>query len=1050
MKRMISGINWFWLLIIFAVNVNAQPVNDWENPAVIGLNKQAPHATLMPYQSAESAKRFDPEQSVFFKSLNGVWKFRWSENTDSRPMDFYTPEFDAGDWDDIEVPSNWQMKGYGIPIYTNIKHPFPAEPPKILINNPVGSYIKKFTVPEEWSDKQVFIHFDGVQSAFYIWLNGYRIGYSQGSMTPAEFDLTPFIQAGENVLALQVFRWSDGSYLEDQDFWRLSGIHRDVYLMATPGLHIRDFFVITDLDETYTDATFWLRINLQNFSSERSNTGKLEVILIDRDENEVLAETIPINQSLNFHQEIAMNIQKGIRGPLLWSAEHPNLYTLVVKLKDNSNQIIEVISSRVGFREVGIRNAQLLINGVAVDLKGTNRHELDPDNGRVVSRELMIKDILLMKQHNINAVRTSHYPNDPMWYELCDEYGIYLWDEANIESHELREESVLAKDPAWEEAFLDRGRRMVERDKNHPSVIVWSLGNETGLGPNHYAMEAMIRAMDPSRPIHYEDHLDRAWGGTEGAPSRFDIISDMYTSPEGMIYFHDNFPDRPIILCEYVHAMGNSVGGLEDYWDVIYSYPRMQGGFVWDWVDQGLTKYTPDGEKYWAYGGDFGDEPNSGSFCLNGLVYPDRTASPALREIHKIYQYVGFEPIDLKNGKIRIINRYNFTDLSYFDTKWKVVSEGKQIEQGNITGLNILPKDTSDIIIPFSSKNLDPGKEYFLNIEFRLPEDLAWASEGHLVAWEQFKIPGTNATQTEKDIETLPRIKLKETSLAFTCSGKEFNISIDKQTGIISSWLSDKTELIRSGPKLNFFRPPTENDLKDWMGWRRWEKAGLHNMEHHLTGIELTGQTDQEIVIKALFDLKNDKGDLLFNASLLYSVYGDGSIAIEASAEPTGKVETVAKVGLQMTLPEQMDNTTWYGAGPHETYPDRKASGKVDVYSKTIDELWENYIVPGENGNRSQVRWVNIGDGHQPGMHVSCDTLFNFSVYRYTDQNIAGAKHTFDLKKSGSITFNIDYLQNGLGTATCGPGCRPEYLLTARPWKFKVLLSPIEPNPGGF
>jgi len=820
MKKIIRNILLLTVASCIQTTSNAQSLNDWENPAVISLNKQSPHATLMPYQSVESAKKFDPEQSDFFQSLNGEWKFNWSENTDSRPIDFYSPDFDASNWDNIEVPSNWQLKGYGIPIYTNIKHPFPAEPPKILIENPVGSYIKTFTIPEEWGDKQVFIHFDGVQSAFYIWLNGHRLGYSQGSMTPAEFDLTPFIQTGENNIALQVLRWSDGSYLEDQDFWRLSGIFRDVYLMATPRLHIRDYFVMTDLDETYSDATFWLRINLQNFGAERSKPGNLEVILTGPDETDVFEEIIPIKQSLNFHQEIVLNIQSAIRNPLLWSAEHPNLYTLILKLKDDENQISEVISSRVGFREVEIRDAQLLVNGVAVDLKGTNRHELDPDHGRVVSRDLMIKDILLMKQHNINAVRTSHYPNDPTWYDLCDEYGIYLWDEANIESHELREKSVLAKDPAWKEAFLDRGRRMVDRDKNHPSVIVWSLGNETGHGPNHEALAAMIRNMDPSRPIHYDDHENR-WAGPELAPCHYDIISDMYSSPETMIHFHEDYPDRPIILCEYVHAMGNSVGGLEDYWDIIYSYPRMQGAFVWDWVDQGLTKYTPEGKKYWAFGGDYGDEPNSGSFCLNGLVYPDRTVSPALREIHKVYQYVGFEPVDLKNGQIHIINRYNFTNLSYLNAMWEIVSEGKKIRQGNLTDLNIVPKDTFEISIPLSSIKFDAGKEYFLNIEFRLPEDQDWASEGHLVAWEQYKIPGASETQAEKEIQTLPRVKLQESDQAFTCSGKGFKIIIDKQTGIISSWNFDKTDLIRSGPKLNFFRPPTENDLADWMGWRK-------------------------------------------------------------------------------------------------------------------------------------------------------------------------------------------------------------------------------------
>ena len=587
------ALNGYGLLCLFITSM-----------AVTGLThaQQDPYATMIPCLDVESASQLDKASSKNIMMLNGSWKFYWSADAKERPLDFYLPGYNDSGWDDMDVPSNWQLKGYGTPIYTNVKHPFPAEPPYIKRDNPTGSYRTWFEIPEDWDGKLVYIHFEGVQSAFYLWLNGMKVGYSQGSMAAAEFDLTPFLQEGQNTLAVEVYRWSDGSYLEDQDFWRLSGIYRDVYLMARPALHMRDFFVTTDLDQDYTNAVLDLRVSVRNAGMERSNPKKLNVTLKEK-EREVLSHQLVINQSLNYQQELNLQFQQEVTRPRLRSDEHPNLYTLILELQDEQGRTEEVISSRVRFRKVEITGGQLLVNGVAIDLKSTNRHEIHPGNGRIMSRELMVQDITLMKQHNINAVRTSHYPNTPLWYELCDIYGIYLWDEANIESHELRQENILANDPEWREAYLDRGRRMVERDKNHPSVIVWSLGNETGLGENHYALESMIRQRDPSRPIHYEDHLDRY--GPEGKPSRFDIISDMYASPETMKKYHENDPTRPVILCEYVHAMGNSIGGLQDYWDVIHAHPRMQGAFIWDWVDQDLAKYTESGQKYWAYGDDF-------------------------------------------------------------------------------------------------------------------------------------------------------------------------------------------------------------------------------------------------------------------------------------------------------------------------------------------------------------------------------------------------------------------------------------------------------------
>ncbi len=1021
--------------------VNAQDAplqHDWENPGIISYNKQHAHATL----------QFDKLASENIMMLNGTWKFYWSADTKERPVDFYLPDYNDTGWDDIEVPSNWQLKGYGIPIYTNIKHPFPAEPPNINRDNPTGSYRTGFDIPENWDGKQVYVHFEGVQSAFYLWLNGMKVGYSQGSMTAAEFDLTPFLQEGHNTLAVEVYRWSDGSYLEDQDFWRLSGIYRDVYLMARPAMHMRDFFVTTDLDQDYSNAVFDLRVSIRNAGMDRSNPKKIYISLRDKD-REILNHQLDINQSLNYQQELTIQFQQEVIRPRLWSAEHPNLYTLILELQDEQGRTEEVISSRVGFRKVEISGGQLLVNGVAVDLKGTNRHEIHPETGRVMSRELMVHDITLMKQHNINAVRTSHYPNTPGWYELCDIYGIYLWDEANIESHELRRESTLAKDPEWQEAFLDRGRRMVERDKNHPSVIVWSLGNETGLGENHYAMETMIRERDPSRPIHYEDHLDRR--GPERKPSRFDIISDMYASPEDMKEYHEDYPARPVIICEYVHAMGNSVGGLQDYWDVIYAHPRMQGAFVWDWVDQGLAKYTESGEKYWAYGGDFGDSPNDGSFCLNGLVYPDRRTSPAIQEIKKIYQYIHFEPTNLPNGEIKLINRYNFTSLDYFDARWQIKSEGKLLQEGEISLPGIQPKDSGIIRLPIRLPEPDPagllpGKEYFLDIQVFLPEDKKWATKGHLVAWEQFLLSSVSpapATATA-DIPS-PDYTVTEEQASVIINGKGYTITFSKE-GMLESWLLDGKELIMNGAFINFWRPPTENDLKDRNGYGKWKEAGLDSLDHILTGFTTSRDDEGRLLLTSSFDLHNKRQELIFQVKISYRIDGDGKMQVEVLADPGDKPEYLAKTGMQFRLPGRYSNVEWYGMGPHETYPDRQSSGRVDVFRKTVDELWEDYIVPQENGNRSQIRRVSISDDQGYGLRFSSQEPMNFSAYRYNDASITEAKHTWQLEKEDYITFNFDYRQSGLGTATCGPGCRPAYLLPAQKTSFNFTISPVQPE----
>ena len=651
---------YFLLALLLLVSCNNK-LKDWEAPNMIGQNKLPAHATMIPYDNVNDALTFDREHSENVLMLNGTWKFYWAPKIKKAPKDFYTDEYDDSQWESIEVPSNWQLKGYGIPIYTNVKYPFPNDPPYIKKDNPVGSYRNTFTVPEAWQDKQVFINFDGVQSAFYLWINGEKVGYSEGSMTPAKFNITKYLEEGENLMAVKVFRWCDGSYLEDQDFWRLSGIYRDVYLMARPDVHIHDFFVTTDLDSNYQDAVINVNTRIINHSQTPVEGHKVRVTLYNNQEEGVFTETMSITDSVGAGGEVNLDLAKNIISPQKWSAEHPYLYLLTISLLDKNDEIIEVVSNKTGFREIEIKNGLFLVNGVAVDFKGVNRHEIDPGHGRVVSRELMIEDIKLMKQYNINAVRTAHYPNQPLWYSLCDEYGLYVWDEANIEAHDLRTTGIINDNPDWQKAIVDRGVSMVQRDKNHPSVVVWSMGNETGHGRNFDSLAAHIRKLDPTRPVHYEDSKG------QGIPvSRFDIISNMYASPEQI-------------------------------------------------VDK--------------------------NFCLNGLVYPDRRISPALIETKKAYQYVLFNPADIQKGIIEIKNTYNFTNLSWFDASWKLTSEGDILDSGILSSINLPPKKSTVVYVPFNKPALKQGKEYFLYVQFALPRNTSWAEKGHVVAWEQFKLP---------------------------------------------------------------------------------------------------------------------------------------------------------------------------------------------------------------------------------------------------------------------------------------------------------------------
>ena len=689
---------------------------EWQNPEIIAINKEAPHVTLIPFQSVKTSQSFDATQSDRYQSLNGDWKFKFLARPGDAPDKFFQPTFADADWELLPVPSNWQVEGYGQPIYTNIKHPFPVDPPRVPEDaNETGLYRLEFEMAPEWVGQEIFLHFAGVQSAMYVWVNGEQVGYSQGSMLPAEFNVTDYVKPGKNILAAKVIRWSDGSYLEDQDFWRLSGIYRDVYLVARPQVFLRDFQITTDLDSDYKDATLDIDFDIVNASQKEANDYVIDIHLSGHELD--VKETVKV-PAVSKNDQTAVTFTKNIDDPQKWSAEIPNLYTITFALRDADGDTREAITQKIGFREIEIVDGQLLVNGHIPYFKGVNRHEIQPDAGRVVSEETMIKDIVLMKQHNINSVRTSHYPNQTRWYELCDEYGIYVIDEANIESHELWADRRIYLDekPEWQEAFVTRGTAMVERDKNHASIIMWSMGNETGYGTAFDVMYKEMKALDPTRPIHYESRTP----AYSPDLSKYDIISTMYPTLEHIVELTEKDPTRPVIICEYAHGMGNSTGNLKKYWDLFESHPRMQGAFIWDYVDQGLTKKTDDGREFFAYGGDYGDTPNDLNFCINGVINPDRTPQPAMQEIKKVFQFVDIKAVDLYAGLIAIENTYDFQNLDFLQAEWRLETPFKVVESGVIEPLDIPAGEGRIFVIGPFKEPLESNDDFYLNVSLRL------------------------------------------------------------------------------------------------------------------------------------------------------------------------------------------------------------------------------------------------------------------------------------------------------------------------------------------
>jgi len=1040
---------------------------DWESPGVFNINREPAYATLISFADEASALQAIKSNSPNYITLDGLWKFSYSETPDQRPFWFFKDDYDTRDWKEIEVPSNWQLKGYDVPVYTNIPYPFVAYqeifgtnnnvkvvPPFIPHDwNPVGSYKRNFTVSSEWNDKEVFLHFGAVSSAFYVWVNEQLVGYSQGSKVPAEFNISKYLKKGNNSLAVEVYRWSDGSYLEDQDFFRLSGIQRSVYLHARPKTFIRDFFAVGDLENSYTDGHLKLDVSLKGTGTEITDM-VVETSLFDG-ENKIYNESKDVKVAEGKGDIAFSRVFPGIKK---WTAETPNLYSLVLTLKDKNGNTLESVSSKIGFRKVEIVNSQLLVNGVAILIKGTNMHEHNDVTGHVIDEATILKDIRVMKSNNINAVRTSHYPQQELWYDMCDKYGLYLIDEADIESHGMGydKDVTLADKPEWEAAHLDRMERMVERDKNHPSIIIWSMGNEAGDGHNFLNGYKWIKGRDATRPVQYE----RAEKETNAPERHTDIWADMYATIEFIeAYAKDPKNDRPMIMCEYAHAMGNSTGNFQDYWDVIEKYPKLQGGFIWDWVDQGILKTSETGENYWAYGGDFGKPgmPSDGNFCLNGLVWPDRTPKPGLTEVKKVYQYVGFEAIDLKTGLIRVTNKYDFTNLSEFDFNWEVVSDGKVLQSGNVPLPDFKPKAGLNIMIPYTKIEPVPGAEYFLNLRVSRSEEWNFVPEDNVYATFQFKLPYESKPLAAKR-DPLNALQTKTTDTKLEVSGVDIRIIFNLASGRLESFSHKGKELISKGPEPDFWRPPTDNDYGYNMDklFGVWKKAGERSV---VTKADIKQPEMDKVIVTFSYEIPDPDGKKIAGYASSFTIYGSGDIVVKNQfSKVSDNIPEIPRMGMQMQLPEEFSNLTWLGRGPHENYTDRKTSSEVGVYVSTTADQYTPYIRPQENGYKTDTRWLTLTDDNGTGILVSGDPLISFAALnnthddfespgklsQYRKDAVTANTHTIDVKPRELVNLNIDLGQMGVGgDNSWGARIHPQYRLLDKKYEYSFRIRPI-------
>lgn len=1037
--------------------IDPKYLHEYENPSIVGVNREPPRAAFLPCPDRESALRSDFLESPWKLSLNGRWRFKLVENPSKVPPGFYEEGFDDSSWDEIEVPSCWQLLGYDRPIYLNVRYPFPPNPPYVPRDwNPTGLYRRRFTLGWDLTGRRVFLVFEGAGSAFYVWVNGRYVGFSKDSRTPAEFDITPYVRKGENLIAVEVLRWSDGSYLEDQDMWRLSGIFRDVYVYVAPEVRIRDFFAKTRFDERYEDAELEVLVKVRNYSQVERRGLSVELELLDADLKPVLER--PLSQRVDAvkpGEEVFLNFRAKVNRPRKWSAEDPYLYNLILTLKDERGGVLEVIRDFIGFRQIEVKDGRILINGRPVYFKGVNRHEIDPARGYAVTKELMELDVKLMKQFNFNAVRTSHYPNHPYWYHLCDKYGIYVIDEANIECHGLanigRAGLILRNEPAnnpeWLPAFMDRVVRMVERDKNRPCVIFWSLGNESGYGFNHEAAAAWVKSYDPTRLVHYEGATHVLWNRGY-IPRSVDVISVMYPTLEFLEWLATELQDdRPVIMCEYAHSMGNSTGNLKEYWDVIRKHRRLCGGFIWDWVDQGLYK-EEKGVRFFAYGGDFGEEIHDGNFNINGIVFPDRTPHPAVWECKKVQQPVEAEPVDLSKGLVKIENRFDFLNLAdAVEIRWEVRADGRVLQEGRIETPSLGPRESAVIQIPYRLPEPEPGTEYWLVLRYLLARDFPWASKGFEVGWSQFKLPVRAPEPPPLRVSEMPKLRLERAGDKVRVVGEGFELVFDAGSASFTYTVGGRV-LVKGFNPLEVWRAPTDNDEGGWMARvaQKWREAGLDRVQHRVLAASASPLSERAAQIEALVRTEAPDTKLGFTSRLRIAVYGNGDVRLAIDVKPDEGLPQLPRAGFTLQLPGTLSRVTYYGRGPHENYVDRRVGAMVDVYSTTVDEMFVPYLKPQECGNRCDVRWAALRDNEGFGVLAIAETLMEFSAHRCTPHDLAAAKHPHEIKWREDIYLHLDYKQRGLGGASCGPDTLPQYDFWPEPFHFEVVLRPLKPG----
>jgi len=1027
----------------------------WENPEITSWNRLPCRSPLLPFKNERDALANKRAAKL---SLNGDWKFKYYPNPEVVPQKVFAEKHADSKWDTLPVPSNWTLHGYGHPHYTNVMMPFRHMPPNVPEENPTGVYRRSFDLPKAWNNKRIVIHFGGAESILAVYLNGKFVGLSKDTRLPSEFDITDLVKSGTNTLATSVIKWSDASFVEDQDQWWMGGMYRDVFIYAQEKQgYIKDIFVKGLLDEQCVNGTFDLTVHA-DLSEALTPIAQLAVTVLDPQGKSVFKK--PILENLRqwpVSHRIAQKhfkVERVIKKPKQWSSEVPNRYTLVVSLLDDKGKTLESTSTKFGFRRVEIKDRKLLINGKAVYMKGVNRHDWDDTTGKTISRESMIRDIKLMKQFNFNAVRSAHYPNDSLWYELCDEYGLYVIDEANVEAHDFYDS--ICRDPRFATAFLDRGMNMVLRDKNHPSIIAWSLGNESGYGENHDAMAGWIRRFDDSRVLHYEGAVRQEWGQAASndwyrGHHATDLVCPMYTEHDRVEQWAKEVTDnRPFIPCEYSHAMGNSNGGLADYWELFEKYDGLQGGFIWEWVDHGVKVKDKDGTEYWAYGGDFGDTPHDANFCADGLVWPDRTPHPGMHEFKKIAQPLSVEAVNANTGRFRITSKQDFTSLNWLKGSYCVEVDGVEIEKGMLPALNIQAGQSKDITLKLKKATLEHRQEAFIRFSFVSKADTPCIPRGQEVAWEQIQLPWKTrkAKNTKATVSTDP-LQVTQAGKSYRIHNKLLSLTASKENGTFNDLSANGIDILNQGPKLSIFRGFTDNDgIKLWTGEQEhrkigtWRKQGIDRYTVKTRSFSVESSVNGSVVIRSIQVPIVDGKALGVKLEQNITILPCGRMTVDCEYDLKKQVADLPRLGVIMETVAGMEQLSWFGMGPHESYWDRKAGTWVSKFDSTVSEQYVPYILPQEHGNKTDVRWLQLSNGKRANLKVLMHKgLLEANASHFTPHDLYKSKHTVDLTPREETILTVDLHQRGLGTASCGPDTLEKYRFTAGKHAFGFELS---------